>query len=131
MSNITAVCNLNGLEKMLRSRGLESGGMVSLVTAQIIAREMDPYVPMAAGASAHMKNRRRVEADGVVYPGPYARYLYFGKVMIGRAPKRVTDRDLKYHGAPKRGAFWDKRMWRAKKKKVVREVAFIAGGVPL
>lgn len=30
--------------------------------------------------------------------------------MVGPAPKQVTDIDLKYNGAPMRGAFWFERM---------------------
>lgn len=126
--SMSVVYNLNGLNKMLKARGLNASGKVAIALPHILAREMDPYVPMSAGASAHFKNRRRAEMDGVVYPGPYARYLYFGKVMVGRAPKKVIDKNLTYHGAPKRGAFWDRRMWRDKKIKVLSELASLAGG---
>jgi len=46
----------------------------------------------------------------VVYNAPYARYQYYGYVMVGKAPKQLTDRRIAYHGAPKRGAYWFERM---------------------
>lgn len=128
MSDIIMSYELNGIGTMLAKRGLQPNGAAQLMLSNEVARHCDPYVPMSAGASAHMKNQRRIEPDGVVYPGPYARYLYFGKVMVGRAPKKVIDRDLKYHGAPKRGAFWDKRMWKDKKHVILKSVAAMAGG---
>lgn len=128
MSDIIMSYELNGMGTMLAKRGLQPNGAAQLMLSNEVARHCDPYVPMSGGSSAHMKNQRRVEPDGVVYPGPYARYLYFGKVMVGRAPKKVTDRDLKYHGAPKRGAFWDKRMWKDKKHVILKSVAAMAGG---
>ena len=42
--------------------------------------------------------------------------------------KVVTGRDLRYHGAPKRGKLWDKRMWADKKNKILNDVAKAAGG---
>ena len=46
----------------------------------------------------------------IVYPGPYARYLYYGKVMEGPAtgPKHATDKDLVFSKSvnPFAQAFW-------------------------
>lgn len=44
------------------------------------------------------------------YLSPYSRYQYYGKVMIGKPPKKVTNIPLKYQFAPKRGSFWFERM---------------------
>ena len=47
------------------------------------------YMPLSTGS---LRQRSHTENDGkkVVFPGPYARYLYYGKVMVdskrGRAP---------------------------------------------
>ena len=62
----------------------------------------------------------------VVWNGPYARYLYYGKVMVGRAPKKLTDTDLTFHGAPKRGAFWFERMKVDKKDQILKGAAKVA-----
>ena len=44
------------------------------------------YVPMRTGSQmlrsgAHLSDRASVEGNKIIYPGPYARYLYEGKVM--------------------------------------------------
>lgn len=132
--------NLQDAETMLKKRGLEPNGRVQRLFTQSCAREMDPYTPMSAGSGAHMKNIKNIQPDAVIYPGPYSRFLYYGKVMIGiltgsawakRGEKKiVTEEDLTYHGAPLRGKKWDARMWKDKKEKIVSEVARAAGGKP-
>lgn len=46
-----------------------------------MAKDTDPYVP-ASGAPAGLHNRVIVSGDTIIYPGPYARFLYNGKLMI-------------------------------------------------
>ena len=43
------------------------------------ALDTDPYVPMATGS---LKDRTAVQGNLIIYPGPYARYLYYGKKMV-------------------------------------------------
>lgn len=80
------------------------------------AKDTSPYVPMLTGS---LDVRTRVDGGNIIYPGPYARYLYYGKVMVdsvtGKGPMhfidkmgneqirfrkgatlKPTDRDLKY-----------------------------------
>lgn len=99
-------------DKIMRNRGLGENGKVAKFMASEVKRLSDPYVPMSAGAGAHMKNRAQIDGGGkrLIYPGPYAHYLYVGISMEGRAPKRLTGRPLHFHGAPMRGKQWDKRM---------------------
>lgn len=74
------------------------------------------YVP--ASNEMSLANRSFVQGNHVIYPGPYARYLYYGKLMVDpvtRSPyarkgatKVLTDRNLvftreKHHDAQ---AFW-------------------------
>lgn len=85
------------------------------VVALQVKKDTEPFVPMLTGS---LKNRARVEGNMVIYPGPYARFLYYGKVMVDPntgstwAPlggtKVVTDRDLvfttDFH--PQAQAYW-------------------------
>lgn len=67
------------------------------------AKDTNPYVP-ASGAPAGLYNRTQVQGGTIIYPGPYARYLYYGKLMVDPetgsawakkgATKVLTDRDL-------------------------------------
>lgn len=46
-----------------------------------MAKDTEQYTP-ASGAPAGMHNRTIVHEDSIIYPGPYARFLYYGKLMI-------------------------------------------------
>lgn len=121
------ITNLDDVGSMLRKRGLEPSGRVQRLFTNEVARHSDPYVPAQSGI---LKNTHIItpDGDGIIYNSPYARYQYYGKVMVGRAPKQLTDRDITYRGAPKRGAFWDKRMWKDKKSVIMDSIAKAAGG---
>lgn len=70
------------------------------IAAQVM-KDTDKFVPALTGSLAQ---RAHLEESTIVYPGPYARFLYYGKVMIYEptgstwAPKFehkvVTGRDL-------------------------------------
>lgn len=55
------------------------------VAGQVLS-DTAPFVP-AAGNAAGLTNRARVVGNSVIYPGPYARYLYYGK-LYGRCRNR-------------------------------------------
>nr|DAP01517.1 MAG TPA: Minor capsid protein [Caudoviricetes sp.] len=71
-----------------------------------IAKDTAPFVPMLTGS---LRTRTRVTGNEVIYPGPYARYLYYGKLYVdpltgsSYARKGVTkvpavpEKDLIFH----------------------------------
>lgn len=63
--------------------------------ANEVLKDTDPYVPALTGS---FSGRAHTEGNLIIYPGPYARYLYYGKVMAGPkyGPKYATDKDLVY-----------------------------------
>lgn len=72
--------------------------------AKQVKNDTEPFVPALNNS---LTNRTRVVGDTIVYPGPYARFLYYGKVMVDPntgstyAPKGgtkvVTDRNLVFN----------------------------------
>lgn len=101
--------------------------------------ESDPYTPYDLGI---LKSSGRVVDDGnaIEYETPYARYQYYGKLMVDpitgkgaffnkdygfwsrpMAQKKLTDRDLKYQGAPTRGSHWVERAWLANKDSLIEQ----------
>lgn len=139
MSNVTIKADINP-STIMRARGLGESKEAAKMLAETVARLSDPYVPMSAGAGAHMKESYYIASDGseIVYRGPYAHFQYAGEVMVGvktgspwamsGEPKRGTGRALAYHGAPLRGKEWDKRMMADRGDEVVRSVADFLGG---
>lgn len=85
------------------------------VLAKQIEKDTQPFVPMLTGS---LTQRTRVDGSAVIYPGPYARFLYYGKVMVDPntgstyAPKGgtkvVTDRNLVFNKTmhPQAQAHW-------------------------
>lgn len=63
----------------------EAGPRAAHTVAAEIQRTTEPFVP-ASGAPSGMANRTQVNGDTIIYPGPYARYLYYGKVMVFTDP---------------------------------------------
>lgn len=83
--------------------------------AEQVEKDTQPFVPMLTGS---LTQRTRVDGSTVIYPGPYARFLYYGKVMVDPntgstyAPKGgtkvVTDRNLVFNKTmhPQAQAHW-------------------------
>lgn len=67
--------NLNGIERKIE----QSGECAAHTLAIQIARDTEPFVPALTKSLA---NRTQVEGNTIIYPGPYARYLYYGKLMV-------------------------------------------------
>lgn len=114
--------------EILKKFGLGGTNKVQKYIASQVKRLCDPYVPMQQG---DLKNRATIAGDGssIVYTQPYAHYQYYGQVMAGRAPKHYTGGGLSYHGAPMRGAQWEKRMLADKSKDLERSIeAYIKKG---
>lgn len=126
--NIAVAHNIDAAA-ILQKRGLQPNGAAQRFLVSECDRYMIPYMPYRSGMQ--IKNRY-LTADGVVYNGPYARYLYYGKVMVdsetGKGPAHIPDvgyrfrrgavlkatsRDLEFDKTknPLAGAFWDRRMW--------------------
>ena len=78
-------------------------------------KDTRPFVPALTGS---LMNRTRVEGNVVINPGPYARFLYYGKVMVDPdtgspfaqkgAVKELTDKDLVFNKTvnPQAQAHW-------------------------
>lgn len=97
-----------------------------------IYRLYEPYVPRNNGdlyRKVTFPNKYSIK-----HAGPYAHYHYKGKKAIGASkPKGVkrtiSNQDMKYQGAPKRGPEWDKRMMNDRRKEICRDVEkFIKNG---
>lgn len=49
------------------------------ILANQVKQDTDQFVPAKTGSLA---TRARVEGNTLIYPGPYAQYLYHGKLMV-------------------------------------------------
>lgn len=111
---------------ILSKRHLENGGAAQLELVNEILKKAIPYTPED---STTLETNIDIANGGkqIIYKSPYARYQYYGKVMAGD-PRKPTDKDLVYNGAPMRGKEWIKRMWADRGKEITKTVADFVGG---
>lgn len=94
-----------------------------------VLRLSAPYIPFQTSMLQKSGILGTIPGEGVVtWIAPYARYQYYGKLMVGRAPKRLTNIDLTYHGAPMRGKLWFERMKADHKQYILDGARKLAGG---
>ena len=127
---------------ILTRLGIDKTGDVQTQLTRIINKRITRYMPYRTGALStklkYIKSSTEIEVLA-----PYARYQYYGKVMVnsvtgkghalipdvGYRYKKVailkaTDRDLKYDTTkhPNAGPFWDRRMMAAEKDAIVSDI---------
>lgn len=94
-----------------------------------VLRLSTPYTPFLTSMLVKSATLGTIIGSGEVkWIAPHARYSYYGKLMVGSAPKKLTSINLRYNGAPKRGAYWFERMKADHKRAIIQGAARIAGG---
>ena len=127
---------------ILARLGVDRSGDVQMQLTRIVNKRITRYMPFRSGALAtklkYIKSPTEIEVLG-----PYARYPYYGKVMVnsvtGKGPAlipgvgyryrkgttlKVTERDLNYdkNKHPEAGPYWDRRMMAAEKDAIAADV---------
>jgi hypothetical protein len=119
--NITGkiTVNMKPVNQIMKRLGVDAGGAVQQFHTANVIRRIQKYMPYRSGALIKlMIAQSPISEPFVRVEAPQARYLYHGKAMEGKAPKTVTDRDLKYTTTknPQAGPFWDRRLKAAEGK---------------
>ena len=134
--------DIKPVSSILTRIGVDKDGDVQMQTTRIINKRLTRYMPYRTGALAtklkYIKSPTEIEVIA-----PYARYQYYGKVMVnaktGKGPAlipgvgyrykegtvlKATDRDLQYDTTknPEAGPFWDRRMMAAEKDAIVADI---------
>ena len=68
----------SGFDKIARKIEQSSEKAAHALAVQV-AKDTEPFAP---AQTRSMVNRVQVDGSTIIYPGPYARYLYYGKLMI-------------------------------------------------
>lgn len=133
---------MNPVNTILTRLGVDKNGDVQRFTTNTINRRITRYMPYRTGVLAtklkYVKSPTEIEVVA-----PYARYQYYGKVMVdaetGKGPAyipgvgyrfrsgavlKATDRDLQYDKTknPNAGPYWDRRMMAAEGGQIAAEV---------
>lgn len=120
-------------DAILLAHGLNDGGDAQRFFTENVNKRITKYMPYRSGALSG-KLKRVTSPSEITISAPYARYQYYGKVMIDPAinaagfltkdgtwrsrkdvVKVLTDRDLTYDTTKnaEAGPFWDRRMMAA------------------
>lgn len=111
--------DMRPVKRILRAKGLSVGGDVQQFHTANVLRRIIKYMPYRTGATIKLTQAQSpVSKPEVVTDAPYAKYLYYGKVMVGKPPKRPIDKNLKYTRTknPQAGPFWDRALVAAEGK---------------
>lgn len=92
--------HVNGLDE-IQTRLEQGCTQAEHALAVQIEKDTQPFVPALTGS---LTQRTRVIGNTIVYPAPYSRYLYYGKLMVdpdtgsswakAGSTKVLTDRNL-------------------------------------
>src|SRR5919108_1919849 len=97
-----------------------------------VLKDCEPYVPFRTGVLIFTGTTGTKIGSGTVsWIAPYARYQYYGKVMVPSpfgGPKILTKRNLQYHGGGKRGAFLFERAKGVHKDRWIKGAGAISAG---
>lgn len=125
---------------MIKDRGLGLNGKVQKFVDSEAIRLMRPYTPALTGTLADSATRgTKIGSGEINQTTPYARFQYYGKVMVSSVTgspwarrgesKVLTDRDLQYSTAmhPLAGKMWFERMKADKKDEILEGARKVAG----
>lgn len=111
---VTFSMHFGGMEA-IKDKLDESCTRTESIVGQQVIKDTAPFVPALTGS---LTIRTRLDGNKIIYPGPYARFLYYGKVMVDPrtgstfAPKGgtkvLTNRDLVFSKAmhPQAQSHW-------------------------
>ena len=119
---------MNSVNKILKDHGLNKDGRVTRYLRDDADRLMNSFVPMDNGMLR--RNKTYPKNNEIMYTSPYAKYQYYGKLMLAKngsawaklGEKKVkTSKHLKYHTSGT-GAKWDKLMLQRRKNDLIKDV---------
>ena len=119
---------INSVNKILKDHGLNKDGRIVRFLRDDADRLMNPFVPMDNGMLR--RNKTYPKNNEIKYTSPYAKYQYYGKLMLAKTgsawaklgeKKVLTSKNLKYHTSGT-GPKWDKLMLQRRKNDLIKDV---------
>lgn len=123
--NVNVKVNINS-NKIKKNYQVRSKDAIRILKSEI-AKDTEPYIPMRDGNLRRAVTASlRTNVPKLIWATPYARFIYYGKLMVGRITKRawakkgetkvVTSKDLTY-SLPGTGPYWFNRAKKLKLEK--------------
>lgn len=127
-SGFTVKVKINSTNKILKDHGLDQDGRAIRFLRDDADRLMNPYIPMDNGILR--RNKSYPSNHEIKYISPYAKYPYYGKLMLAKngsswakkgEKKVLTSRNLKYHTFGT-GPKWNELMMQRNKNTLIKDV---------
>lgn len=119
---------MNSTNKIIKDHGLDKDGRVVRFLRDTADRFMNPFIPMDNGILR--RNKTYPSNNEIKYTSPYAKYQYYGKLMLAKngsswaklgEKKVLTSKNLKYHSSGT-GAKWNELMMQRRKNDLVKDI---------
>lgn len=127
-SGFTVKVKMNSTNKILKDHGLDQDGRAIRFLRDDADRLMNPYIPMDNGMLR--RNKSYPSNHEIKYISPYAKYQYYGKLMLAKngsswakkgEKKVLTSRNLKYHTSGT-GPKWNELMLQRNKNTLIKDI---------
>lgn len=127
-SGFTVKIKMNSTNKILKDHGLDNNGRITKFLRDDADRLINPFVPLNNGMLR--RNKTYPKNNQIKYTSPYAKYQYYGKLMLTKngaswaklgEKKVLTSKNLKYHTSGT-GPKWNELMMQRRKNDLVKDV---------
>ena len=127
-SGFNVKVKMNSISKIIKDHGLDNNGRITKFFRDDADRLMNPYIPFDTGMLR--RNKTYPNNNSIKYTSPYAKYQYYGKLMLAKSgsawaklgEKKVsTNKELKYHSSGT-GPKWDKLMLQRRKNDLIKDI---------
>lgn len=130
-----AILEMNSADQIIRDKGLDLDGDVQMHHTNNVLKHIVRYLPYNDGMLIKgTQSSTNIRKPVIVTPGPSARFLFHGKLMVSDVTgsawarkgetKHVVSRNLNYTKTnnPQAGPYWDKALVAAEGAKLVSEL---------
>ena len=127
-SGFNVKIKMNSTNKILKDHGLDNNGRIRKFLRDDADRLMNPFVPLNNGMLR--RNKTYPKNNQIKYTSPYAKYQYYGKLMLTKngaswaklgEKKVLTSKNLKYHTSGT-GPKWNELMMQRRKNDLVKDI---------
>lgn len=118
-----AYLEMHSVQQILKDKGLDSEGDVQMYHTNNVLNRITKYLPYRSGELIKgTESSTNIRKPLIVTPGPSARFLFHGKLMVSDVTgsawarkgetKHVVNRPLDYTKTqnPKAGPYWDRAL---------------------
>lgn len=127
-SGFNVKIKMNSTNKILKDHGLDNNGRITKFLRDDADRLMNPFVPLNNGMLR--RNKTYPKNNQIKYTSPYAKYQYYGKLMLTKngaswaklgEKKVLTSKNLKYHTSGT-GPKWNELMMQRRKNDLIKDI---------